>query len=42
VKRDGYDYDVVLLSDLRYPGGNSASLVEEIKAQARKNLDNVR
>jgi hypothetical protein len=30
-----YDYDIVLLSDLRYPGGNSASLAEEIKAQAR-------
>jgi hypothetical protein len=30
-----YDYDIVLLSDLRYPGGNSTSLSEEIKAQAR-------
>jgi hypothetical protein len=30
-----YDYDIVLLSDLRYPGGNSTSLAEEIKAQAR-------
>jgi len=30
-----YDYDIVLLSDLRYPGGNSSSLAEEIKAQAR-------
>jgi hypothetical protein len=30
-----YDYDIVLLSDLRYPGGNSASLAEEIKAQSR-------
>ena len=28
------EYDVVLLSDLRYPGGNSASLAEEVKAQA--------
>lgn len=28
------DYDVLILSDLRYPGGNSASIVEEIKAQA--------
>ena len=33
--RAAYDYDIVLLSDLRYPGGNSASLAEEIKAQAR-------
>ncbi len=30
-----YDYDVVLLSDLRYPGGTSASLAEEVNAQAR-------
>jgi glycosyltransferase involved in cell wall biosynthesis len=28
------EYDVVLMSDLRYPGGSSASLAEEIKAQA--------
>ena len=28
------DYDVAIVSDLRYPGGNSSSLVEEIKAQA--------
>src|SRR4051794_39814323 len=33
--RSTYDYDVVMLSDLRYPGGNSASLAEEVKAQAR-------
>jgi hypothetical protein len=30
-----HEYDVVLLSDLRYPGGNSASIAEEIKAQSR-------
>jgi hypothetical protein len=30
----GYDYDVAILSDLRYPGGNSSSIVEEVKAQA--------
>ena len=28
-----YDYDVVIATDLRYPGGNSSSIVEEIKAQ---------
>jgi len=30
----GYDYDIAILSDLRYPGGNSSSIVEEVKAQA--------
>ena len=30
-----YDYDLLLLSDLRYPGGNSASIAEEVKVQAR-------
>ena len=29
-----YDYDVAIVSDLRYPGGNSSSIVEEVKAQA--------
>lgn len=29
------DYDVVMVSDLRFPGGTSASLAEEVKAQAR-------
>jgi hypothetical protein len=31
--RKSYDYDVVIASDLRYPGGNSSSIAEEIKAQ---------
>src|SRR3954447_7114153 len=29
-----YDYDVAIVTDLRYPGGNSSSIVEEVKAQA--------
>jgi hypothetical protein len=29
-----YDYDIGVLSDLGYPGGNSSSLVEETKAAA--------
>jgi len=29
-----YDYDIAIVSDLRYPGGNSTSLVEEVKALA--------
>ena len=27
------NYDVAIVTDLRYPGGNSSSVVEEIKAQ---------
>ncbi len=29
-----YDYDIADLSDFRFPGGTSASLAEEIRAQA--------
>ncbi len=29
-----YDYDIAVLSDFRYPGGTSASLAEEIRAQS--------
>lgn len=31
---DPQAYDVVIVSDLRFPGGSSASIAEEIKAQA--------
>ena len=34
-------YDVAILSDLRYPGGNSASIVAEIRAQAAAGLSTV-
>jgi glycosyltransferase involved in cell wall biosynthesis len=34
-------YDVAILSDLRYPGGNSASIVAEIQAQAAAGLSTV-
>jgi hypothetical protein len=32
--RHHYDYDIAMVSDFRYPGGNSTSLVEEVKALA--------
>src|SRR3954454_16150626 len=32
--RKPYDYDVAIATDLRYPGGNSSSIIEEVKAQA--------
>src|SRR4051812_19657375 len=35
------DYDVAILSDLRYPGGNSASIVAEVRAQAAAGLTTV-
>src|SRR3954462_14892043 len=35
------DYDVAILSDLRYPGGNSASIVAEVQAQAAAGLKTV-
>ncbi|GAA0458271.1 hypothetical protein Ade02nite_07570 [Paractinoplanes deccanensis] len=34
-------YDVAILSDLRYPGGNSASIVAEVRAQAAAGLRTV-
>ncbi|HET6532497.1 MAG TPA: glycosyltransferase [Actinoplanes sp.] len=34
-------YDVAILSDLRYPGGNSASIVAEAQAQAGAGLSTV-
>src|ERR1700755_2972696 len=34
-------YDVPILSDLRYPGGNSASIVAEVRAQAAAGLSTV-
>lgn len=34
-------YDVAILSDFRYPGGTSASVAEEIRAQARAGLSTV-
>jgi glycosyltransferase involved in cell wall biosynthesis len=34
-------YDVAILSDLRYPGGNSASVVAEVRAQAAAGLTTV-
>jgi glycosyltransferase involved in cell wall biosynthesis len=34
-------YDVAILSDLRYPGGNSASIVAEVRAQASAGLTTV-
>jgi len=34
-------YDVAILSDLRYPGGNSASIVAEVQAQAAAGLTTV-
>ncbi|HEU4348556.1 MAG TPA: glycosyltransferase [Actinoplanes sp.] len=34
-------YDVAILSDLRYPGGNSASIVAEVQAQAGAGLSTV-
>src|ERR1700761_5175906 len=34
-------YDVAILSDLRYPGGNSASDVAEVRAQAAAGLTTV-
>ena len=34
-------YDVAILSDLRYPGGNSASVVAEVRAQAAAGLSTV-
>ena len=34
-------YDVAILSDLRYPGGNSASIVAEVRAQAAAGLSTV-
>ncbi|WP_203779968.1 glycosyltransferase [Paractinoplanes rishiriensis] len=34
-------YDVAILSDLRYPGGNSASIVAEVQAQAAAGLSTV-
>jgi glycosyltransferase involved in cell wall biosynthesis len=34
-------YDVAILSDLRYPGGNSASIVAEVRAQAAAGLATV-
>jgi glycosyltransferase involved in cell wall biosynthesis len=37
----GTGYDVAILSDLRYPGGNSASIVAEVRAQAAAGLSTV-
>ncbi|MCA2215142.1 glycosyltransferase [Jidongwangia harbinensis] len=34
-------YDVAILSDLRYPGGNSASIVAEVQAQAAAGVSTV-
>jgi glycosyltransferase involved in cell wall biosynthesis len=34
-------YDVAILSDLRYPGGNSASIAAEVQAQAAAGLSTV-
>src|SRR4051812_35845218 len=34
-------YDVAILPDLRYPGGNSASIVAEVQAQAAAGLSTV-
>ena len=34
-------YDVAILSDLRYPGGNSASIVAEVRAQAAAGVSTV-
>ncbi|GAB2624731.1 antifreeze protein, type I [Paractinoplanes abujensis] len=34
-------YDVAILSDLRFPGGNSASIVAEVQAQAAAGLTTV-
>lgn len=34
-------YDVAILSDLRYPGGTSASIVAEVRAQAAAGLSTV-
>ncbi|WP_312034086.1 glycosyltransferase [Actinoplanes sp. TBRC 11911] len=34
-------YDVAILSDLRYPGGNSASIVAEVRSQAAAGLSTV-
>ncbi|GAA0570791.1 hypothetical protein GCM10010172_64060 [Paractinoplanes ferrugineus] len=34
-------YDVAIMSDLRYPGGNSASIVAEVRAQAGAGLSTV-
>ena len=34
-------YDVAIASDLRYPGGNSASIVAEVRAQAAAGLTTV-
>jgi glycosyltransferase involved in cell wall biosynthesis len=34
-------YDVAIVSDLRYPGGNSASIVAEVRAQAAAGLSTV-
>ncbi len=34
-------YDVAIASDLRYPGGNSASIVAEVRAQAAAGLSTV-
>ncbi|MDY7085883.1 MAG: glycosyl transferase [Actinomycetota bacterium] len=34
-------YDVAILSDLRHPGGNSASIVAEVRAQAAAGLTTV-
>jgi glycosyltransferase involved in cell wall biosynthesis len=34
-------YDVAILSDFRYPGGTSASIAEEVQAQARAGLSTV-
>lgn len=34
-------YDVAILSDFRYPGGTSASVVEEVRAQANAGLSTV-
>lgn len=37
----GEAYDVAILSDLRYPGGTSASIVAEVRAQAAAGLSTV-
>jgi UDP:flavonoid glycosyltransferase YjiC (YdhE family)/glycosyltransferase involved in cell wall biosynthesis len=34
-------YDVAILSDFRYPGGTSASIAQEVQAQARAGLSTV-
>jgi UDP:flavonoid glycosyltransferase YjiC (YdhE family) len=34
MSQKAYDYDIVMMSDFRYPGGTSSSQVEEIRAQA--------